>query len=109
MPHPCFLPRDFVCPYALDKTVDHLLYNYFQESFSPPGDAAEAGDGIRARVGRHYRTLATYLNTLAEARLVLEHVIELPGTSGYPISSPTADALPPIMLARCLKTGAALD
>ncbi len=109
MPHPCFLPRDTVWPYALDKNVSHLLHKYFQEGFSPPGEGEEAGVGIRSRVGRHYRTLSTYLNALADARLVLDHLIELPGTAGYPTDAPTADALPPIMLARCLRTGAALD
>ena len=71
--HPCFLTRDFSWESeAKETSVDHLVRSYFREGFSPPG----VGGGIRGRVGRHYRTLGTYLNTVTGAGLVLERIIE---------------------------------
>ena len=103
MPHPCFLPRDSVWPLVLDMKVEHLLHNYSREGFSPPGDEGVRGVGIRARVGRFYRTLGTYLNSFANAGFVLDRVIEIPGASAFEDGKPAADALPPIMLARYRK------
>ena len=94
--HPCFLTRGFAWESERGETsVDSLVGSYFREGFSPPG----VGGGIRGRVGRHYRTLGTYLNGVVDAGLVLERTVELQRNAGQ------ADPLgaPPCLVMRCGK------
>ena len=94
--HPCFLTRDFAWKDEAEETsVARLVQGYFREGFSPPG----VGGGLREKVGRHYRTLGTYLNGVTEAGLVLERVVELQRSVGRdaPLGAP------PTMVVRCRK------
>ena len=94
--HPCFLTRDFEwANQAKEMSVDSLVRNYFREGFSPPG----VGGGIRGMVGRHYRTLSTYINGVAGAGFVLERIVELRRDMGR------TDQLgaPPFLAMRCRK------
>lgn len=79
--------------------VVSLTHPCFQ---TPPGRSyheegfwrSDNPDGVRGQVGAHHRTLGTYLNALADAGLLMEHVAEprLP-------NRPT----PPVLVARCRK------
>ena len=94
--HPCFLTRDFAWKTeASDMSVDRLVRSYFQEGFSPP----RVGGGIRGKVGRHYRTFGTYLNSVTGAGLMLDRVIESQRKSvpGGVLGTP------PFMVVRCRK------
>ena len=94
--HPCFLTRDYAWKSERGVTsVDRLVRSYFREGFSPPG----VGGGIRGKVGRHYRTLGTYLNGVVGAGLVVERTVELQRSAGQ------ADPLgaPPCLVMRCRK------
>ena len=94
--HPCFLTGDFGWKSDAGETsVDRLVRSYFLEEFSPPG----VGGGIRGKVGRHYRTLGTYLNGVIGAGLVLERIVEFQRDAGQEAPLGT----PPALVVRCRK------
>ena len=100
MTHPCFMTRDFDWKTeASQLTVDRLVANYLREGYSPPGISG----GIRGKVGRHYRTLGTYLNGLMDSGLVLDRVIEFQEEADHTGDIPIAGSRPPSMVVACRK------
>lgn len=95
--HPCFEP-----PHAWWATTDDgRLYRatstYHEEGFWRSTNP----HGVRGKVGAHHRTLGTYVNTLAEANLALERMIE-PRASARLIERVPGYAIVPVVLAaRC--------
>jgi 2-polyprenyl-3-methyl-5-hydroxy-6-metoxy-1,4-benzoquinol methylase len=84
--HPCFqLPR----PTASDPEAG----GYFREGFWH----SDYPHGVRGRVGAYHRTLSTYLNALAAAGLILQHLVEPPPEGEGPGDTP----VPKFLIARC--------
>jgi len=64
--------------------------SYFTEGFW----RSDNPNGVRGQVGAHHRTLATYLNTLSSAGLLVEQIAE---------PSMSDRETPPVLLIRCRK------
>lgn len=69
--HPCVLVPDALPAPRPDERAAVSITGYFEERFWRSSDP----NGVR-RAGNHHRTLATYLNGLVRAGLVLDAVDE---------------------------------
>ena len=92
--HPCFLG-----PQARRVDGDWLVGNYLKEGFWR-NDYAE---GVRGKVGTYHRTLSTYVNTLAEAGLLIDRVVEPRRPDSGNARLPDTSKVPPFVYARCKK------
>lgn len=95
--HPCFFPPYSRWVTAADGTVSREVRGYFEEIFW----YSDNPHGVRGKVGAYHRMLSTYLNTLIEAGLTLEHLIELQGTGEIAEHIPGYREVPVIVIVRC--------
>ncbi len=70
--HPCFLTPSSGWLTEAGGTTHRTVRGYFDEKFWFSDNLY----GVRGKVGAYHRTLSTYINTLAEAGLLLERLIE---------------------------------
>lgn len=103
IPHPCFQGSgafDGPSCHFLAGTDEHpagrLISGYFEEVYWRSADPS----GVRGKVGAHHRTLSTYLNTLADAGLRVECVVE-PRPTRSDEHPPGYDEVPVFFIARC--------
>jgi ubiquinone/menaquinone biosynthesis C-methylase UbiE len=101
--HPCYNTRPSGQVVADDGTVLRTVGEYFTEGFW----RSDQRPGPPGRVGAYHRTLATYVNTLADAGLVLERLCEPRGGAGRSSSRPVWQEVPPVLVARCRRAGRA--
>jgi 2-polyprenyl-3-methyl-5-hydroxy-6-metoxy-1,4-benzoquinol methylase len=98
LPHPCFhtpdsrWDRDGQGPVA-------VIRRYFAEGFWTAADPQR----FTGLVGAYHRTLSTYLNTFAEAGLVLRELREPRATATFATRKPGYREVPGALLARCEK------
>jgi 2-polyprenyl-3-methyl-5-hydroxy-6-metoxy-1,4-benzoquinol methylase len=96
LPHPCFHTPDS----RWDRDGQGLvavIRRYFSEGFWTASDPAR----ITGLVGAYHRTLSTYLNTFAEAGLVLRELREPRATASFGTRKPGYREVPGVLLARC--------
>jgi ubiquinone/menaquinone biosynthesis C-methylase UbiE len=76
--HPCFQgpASRGIEVFQEDGTPVREASGYFKEGFW----RSDYAQGVRGQVGAHHRTLSTYLNSMTEAGLILERVVEPPAT-----------------------------
>src|SRR5437879_4712615 len=70
--HPCFQTPLSSWTSDQEGTVSRVVSGYFEEKFW----RSDNPQGVRGQVGAYHRTLSTYVNTLVEAGLALESIIE---------------------------------
>jgi ubiquinone/menaquinone biosynthesis C-methylase UbiE len=92
MPHARWVTRE-------DGTMVRESGDYFAEGFWRPTDTS----GVRGRVGSYHRTISTYLNTLIQAGLPPEHLIEPQGSAALVQQVPGYQHVPCAFIARCRK------
>lgn len=92
--HPCFkAPRTGELVDHVTGSVRRTVGGYFEEGYwDGPGRINPS-----LPVGAYHRTLSTYVNTLADAGLVLERMREVPRSDG----SPVWREVPQMLYARC--------
>jgi 2-polyprenyl-3-methyl-5-hydroxy-6-metoxy-1,4-benzoquinol methylase len=95
--HPCYHTRPSGQVTADDGTVFRTVSDYFTEGFW----RSDERPGPPGRVGAHHRTLATYVNTLAAAGLVVERLGEPRVTGGRPAQRSVWQEVPAVLAARC--------
>jgi ubiquinone/menaquinone biosynthesis C-methylase UbiE len=96
--HPCFLAPEAETLTRDDGRVGRWIPNYFDERFWRSTNPR----GVR-RAGNHHRTIATYLNHLAQAHLVLEHAEEPRASPHLEQQQPEYAAVPIFFAARVRK------
>jgi 2-polyprenyl-3-methyl-5-hydroxy-6-metoxy-1,4-benzoquinol methylase len=96
LPHPCF--------HTPDSRWDNdgrgqvaVIRRYFAEGFWTSADP----NRFTGLVGAYHRTLSTYLNTFAEAGLVLRELREPRATATFAVRKPGYREVPGVLLARC--------
>jgi 2-polyprenyl-3-methyl-5-hydroxy-6-metoxy-1,4-benzoquinol methylase len=72
MTHPCFQTPGATWVEKDNQRVVREVAGYFEEGYWESGNP----DSVRARVGEYHRTLSTYVNTFADAGMVLERLDE---------------------------------
>lgn len=92
--HPCFLG-----PLARRVGDDWLVGSYLKEGFW----RNDYPEGVRGKVGTYHRTLSTYINTLAEAGLLIERVVEPRRPHSDNPRLPDDEKVPAFLWARCKK------
>lgn len=96
--HPCFLTPSSCWLTEADGTIHRTVRGYFDEKFW----LSDNLQGVRGKVGAYHRTLSTYINTLAEAGLLLERLIE-PQTSRDKDVCKGYNEVPALFVVRCRK------
>lgn len=97
--HPCFQMPDSRWTGKAGGTVKREVRGYFNEGFWRSDNLY----GVRGQVGAYHRTLSTYLNTLLEAGLILERMIEPQAQDEVAGRIPGYREVPPVLAARCRK------
>jgi ubiquinone/menaquinone biosynthesis C-methylase UbiE len=94
--HPCFQT-----PFSeqIEGSVQRRVGGYFAEGFW----RSDHAEGVRGKVGAYHRTLATYVNGLAEAGFVVRHLREPIATGAVAERLPGCRELPAVLCARCEK------
>lgn len=95
--HPCFQTPLSTWTNAEDGTVYRTVSGYFTEKFW----RSDNPRGVRGQVGAYHRMLSTYLNVLAEAGFLLEHMVEPQATGQIAASIPGYAEVPAAFLIRC--------
>jgi SAM-dependent methyltransferase len=96
--HPCFLAPEAETLNGVDGRVGRWIPDYFDERFWRSTNP----QGVR-RAGNHHRTLATYLNHLSQAHLVLEAAEEPRASPLLEQQQPEYAAVPIFFAARARK------
>lgn len=96
--HPCFHTPLSGWLTEADGTIHRTVRCYFDEKLW----FSDNPYGVRGKVGAYHRTLSTYINTLAEAGLVLEHLIE-PRTTRDRDVRKGYNEVPALFVAKCRK------
>jgi len=94
--HPCIVPPGSWWTTVGEGGPGRHVRGYFSEGYATLPDAP----GVRGRVGTHHRTLATYLNTLADAGFTLERIVEPQATGAAAARQPGAVEAPMFLVAR---------
>jgi 2-polyprenyl-3-methyl-5-hydroxy-6-metoxy-1,4-benzoquinol methylase len=98
IPHPCIITR--VSRWATPPDAPgRVVSGYFSEGQFVIANAP----GVRGKVGVYHRTLATYLNALVAAGLMLERIVEPRATGDMAVQVPGATEVPAILAMRCIK------
>ncbi len=97
--HPCFLTPASTWANTEDGAVCREVRAYFTEGFW----RSDNPRGVRGQVGAYHRMLSTYLNALAEAGFLLEHMVEPQATGEIAASIPGYTEVPAAILIRCKK------
>lgn len=95
--HPCFQTPASTWTNTADGTVYREVRDYFTEGFW----RSDNPQGVRGQVGAYHRMLSTYLNALAEAGFLLEHMVEPQATGQIAASIPGYAEVPAAILIRC--------
>ncbi len=95
--HPCFQTPASTWMNAEDGAVYRGVRGYFTEGFW----RSDNPRGVRGQVGANHRMLSTYLNALAEAGFLLEHMVEPQATDQIAASIPGYTVVPAAILIRC--------
>ena len=98
--HPCVVPPGSHWTTAEEGGPGRHVRGYFVEGYATLPDAP----GVRGRVGTQHRTLATYLNTLTDARFTLERIAEPQATGVAAARQPGATEAPMFLIARFCRT-----
>ena len=98
--HPCFQTPDSRWTGKAGGTVKREVRGYFREGYWESGDP----NSVRGQAGAYHRTLGTYLNTLNEAGLRLERLIEPQAQGDAAERVPGYKEAPPVLAARCRKS-----
>lgn len=94
--HPCFLTPSSRWVAEVDGTVNREVRGYFEEVFW----RSDNPHGVRGKVGAYHRMLSTYINTLTEAGLTLECLVEPQATGDMAVRIPGFREVPAGYLAR---------
>ena len=97
--HPCFQTPLSSWTSEQKGTVSRVVSGYFEEKFW----RSDNPQGVRGQVGAYHRTLSTYVNTLVEAGLALESIIEPQATGAIAERVPGYKEVPSMLLIRCRK------
>jgi hypothetical protein len=76
-----------------------VIRSYFAEGLLTAADPQR----FTGLVGAYHRTLSTYLNTFAEAGLVLRELRDPRATATFAVRKPGYREVPGVLLARCEK------
>ena len=96
--HPCYhTPRSGEM--ASPEGWLRIVGDYFAEGYW----RSESRTGPPGKVGAYHRMLSTYMNTLIDAGLTLERVIEPPATAALAEARPIWAEVPAVLVARCRK------
>jgi SAM-dependent methyltransferase len=98
LPHPCFHTPDSRWDQD-ERGPVAVIRRYFAEGFWTAADP----NRLTGLVGAYHRTLSTYLNTFAEAGLVLRELREPHATATFAMRKPGYREVPGVLLARCEK------
>jgi len=96
--HPCFLTPSSGWLTEAGGTTHRTVRGYFDEKLWFSDNLY----GVRGKVGAYHRTLSTYINTLAEAGLLLERLIEPQTTRDRDVRKGYSE-VPALFVARCRK------
>ena len=94
--HPCFLTPSSGWLTEADGVIHRTVRGYFNEKFWQ----SDNPHGVRGKVGAYHRTLSTYINTLAEAGLLLERLIEPQTTRDRDVRKGYSE-VPALFVAKC--------
>ncbi|MFL5626681.1 MAG: class I SAM-dependent methyltransferase [Ktedonobacteraceae bacterium] len=97
--HPCFQTPLSSWTSDQEGTVSRVVSGYFEEKFW----RSDNPEGVRGQVGAYHRTLSTYVNTLVEAGLALESILEPQATGAIAERVPGYKEVPAMLLMRCRK------
>jgi ubiquinone/menaquinone biosynthesis C-methylase UbiE len=97
--HPCFLPPDSHWTQEENGAVGRFVSHYFEEIYWRSDNA----HGVRGKVGAHHRTLSTYLNSLIEAGLCIERLVEPSATGAIAERSPGFIEVAALLLVKAKK------
>jgi 2-polyprenyl-3-methyl-5-hydroxy-6-metoxy-1,4-benzoquinol methylase len=95
--HPCFQMPAWSPPDQDIASEESEASRYFWEGFW----RSDYPHGVRGRVGAYHRTLSTYLNTLSDASLILERLIEPQGTGETASRLCTEGGEPKFLIVKC--------
>jgi 2-polyprenyl-3-methyl-5-hydroxy-6-metoxy-1,4-benzoquinol methylase len=96
--HPCFHTPLSGWLTEAGGTIHRTVRGYFDEKFW----FSDNPHGVRGKVGAYHRTLSSYINTLAEAGLLLERLIEPQTTRDRDVRK-GYNEVPALFVARCRK------
>jgi 2-polyprenyl-3-methyl-5-hydroxy-6-metoxy-1,4-benzoquinol methylase len=94
--HPCFQMPGARWVERVNRRVVREVAGYFEEGYWESGNP----DSVRAQIGEHHRTLSTYVNTFADAGMVLERLDEPEATDDRAASVPGNLEIPSILSTR---------
>lgn len=97
--HPCFLAPGATTVPGADGSPGRLVQRYFDEGFWRSANP----DGIRGRAGNYHRTLATYLNTLADCGFCIDAAEEPQPSPLLSKQQTVYDKVPIFFAARALR------
>lgn len=97
--HPCFEAPHAEWLTAADGKISREISSYFQEGFWKSTYA----EGVRGKVGAHHRMLSTYINTLVQAGLTLDKILEPQAVTESPEALSRFQVIPAFMIIQCHK------
>ena len=97
--HPCLETIKAQPRWMQDESGVRAVTSYFVEGTW----RSDNPEGVRGKVGAYHRTLSTYINTLSEAGLVMEHLLEPQATGDMALRYPAGRDIPVGLVARCRK------
>lgn len=97
--HPCFQTPGSTWMESESGTVSRVVNNYFNERFW----YSENASGVRGQVGAYHCMLSTYLNTLIEAGLSLERIVEPQAIGNVAERVPGNKEVPAALVVLCRK------
>jgi 2-polyprenyl-3-methyl-5-hydroxy-6-metoxy-1,4-benzoquinol methylase len=95
--HPCFQMPTWGPPDQDIASEGSEASRYFREGFW----RSDYPHGVRGMVGAYHRTLSSYLNTLSDASLILERLIEPRGTGEAVDGLCAAGGVPKFLIVKC--------
>ena len=97
--HPCLETIRAQTRWVHDEIGEQAVNSYFVEGLWRSDNL----DGIRGKVGAYHRTLTTYINTLWDAGLAVEQLIEPQAVEDMAVRYPAYRDTPTTLVARCRK------
>lgn len=94
--HPCFETPHARWNEREDGTIAREVWGYFDERLWQSHNP----NGVRGKMAEHHRMLGTYVNTLIDARFVLERMTEPQATGQRSVQVPGSREVPSILLMR---------
>ena len=98
--HPCFQTPKSQWITTEQGSVSRAVQDYFEEGFWRSDNV----NGVRGQVGAYHRTLSTYINSLANARFMIERIVEPQVTGQLVERVPGYKEVPVAMMFACRNT-----